>query len=158
MMTFCPKCGRQNDNAARFCQTCGNELRTIGPVSRAVFYAGFWQRFAAIIIDAVVVSLAASILAAGTAGFGSFALIFLTWLYEALMISSEKQATVGKMILGIIVTDSDGLRFSFVRATARHFAKYLSGLLLGIGFLMAAFTQKKQALHDMLVDTLVVAR
>ena len=74
------------------------------------------------------------------------------------MLSSEKQATVGKMVLGMVVTDVNGGRISFGRATGRHFAKWLSALILGIGFLMAAFTERKQALHDMIADTLVVSR
>jgi uncharacterized RDD family membrane protein YckC len=78
------------------------------------------------------------------------------WLYFALLESSSKQATVGKMALGIRVTDLDGRRITFGRATGRHFGKILSGLILGIGFLMAAFTERKQALHDMLAGTLVV--
>jgi uncharacterized RDD family membrane protein YckC len=60
------------------------------------------------------------------------------------------------MALGIRVTDLDGGRISFGRATGRYFGKILSGLILGIGFLMAAFTERKQALHDLLAGTLVV--
>ena len=157
-MTFCPRCGRQNDNLARFCQTCGNELRSIGPISRAIFYAGFWKRFAAAIIDAILLSVIGTILTAGTFGIGAVSLLFLPWVYEAVMLSSEKQATFGKMILGIVVTDTRDQKISFVRATGRHFAKYLSALILGLGFLMAAFTQKKQALHDMMANTLVVSK
>jgi uncharacterized RDD family membrane protein YckC len=56
------------------------------------------------------------------------------------------------------VTGIDGGRISFARATGRHFAKYISAFLLGIGFIMAAFTAKKQALHDMIAETLVVKR
>jgi uncharacterized RDD family membrane protein YckC len=156
MMTFCPRCGRQNDNSAKFCQTCGTELRLIGPVSRAVFHAGFWKRFAAAIIDTIIVSMAGGILTAGMFGVGALAFFFLPWIYEALMTSSEKQGTLGKMALGIVVTDMQGGRISFVRATGRHFAKYISAVIMGIGFVMAAFTQKKQALHDMLAETLVV--
>jgi uncharacterized RDD family membrane protein YckC len=80
----------------------------------------------------------------------------ISWLYYALMESSAKQATLGKMAIGIVVTDLDGHRISFGRATGRYFGKILSGLILGIGFLMAAFTEKKQALHDILASTLVV--
>ena len=72
------------------------------------------------------------------------------------MESSAKQATVGKMALGIIVTDLDGRRIGFGRATGRYFAKILSALTLGIGFLMAGFTERKQALHDMVASCLVV--
>jgi uncharacterized RDD family membrane protein YckC len=77
-------------------------------------------------------------------------------LYAALMESSSKQATLGKMALGVRVTDLDGNRIGFGKATGRHFAKILSALILGIGFLMVAFTQRKQGLHDMLAGTLVM--
>lgn len=72
------------------------------------------------------------------------------------MESSAKQATLGKMALGIVVTDLEGARIGFGRATGRYFAKILSGLILGIGFLMAAFTERKQGLHDIIAGTLVV--
>jgi uncharacterized RDD family membrane protein YckC len=157
-MTYCPKCGRQNDNLARFCQTCGNELRTIGPVSRATFYAGFWSRFAALIIDVVVLGVAGLVITAGTVGFAFVSISLLPWIYEAVMLSSEKQATLGKLAMGLVVTDTEGRRISFFRATGRHFGKYVSALILGIGYLMAAFTRKKQALHDMMADTLVVTK
>ena len=74
------------------------------------------------------------------------------------MLSSEWQATVGKRALGMVVTGVDGSRISFARATGRHFAKYISAIILFIGFIMAAFTAKKQALHDMIAATLVVNR
>ncbi len=78
------------------------------------------------------------------------------WIYEAAMESSSKQATVGKMALGLKVTDLEGRRISFPRATGRHFAKYVSGMALLIGYIMAGFTERKQALHDMIAGTLVV--
>ncbi len=82
--------------------------------------------------------------------------VILTWLYYALMESSSKQGTLGKMILGIVVTDMNGGRITFGRATARYFSKILSGLIFGIGYIMAGFTEKKQALHDMIAGCLVV--
>ena len=84
--------------------------------------------------------------------------IVIGWLYFALMESSTKQATVGKMVLGIVVTDLDGNRISFIKATGRHFGKILSVLTLGIGFLMIAFTEKRQGLHDRLAGTLVLTK
>jgi uncharacterized RDD family membrane protein YckC len=78
------------------------------------------------------------------------------WIYEASMESSTKQATVGKMALGLKVTDLEGRRISFARATGRHFAKLISGIILLIGYIMAGFTERKQALHDMIAGTLVV--
>jgi uncharacterized RDD family membrane protein YckC len=78
------------------------------------------------------------------------------WLYYALMESSKNQATVGKLALGLKVTDEKGKRISFGRASGRFFAKILSSIILGIGFLMIAFTEKKQGLHDEIAGCLVV--
>jgi uncharacterized RDD family membrane protein YckC len=80
------------------------------------------------------------------------------WLYFSLMESSAYQATLGKRLVGIMVTDLSGQRIGFGRATARFFAKYLSQLILYIGFFMAGFTQRKQALHDLIASTLVVRK
>jgi uncharacterized RDD family membrane protein YckC len=78
------------------------------------------------------------------------------WLYFSLMESSAKQATLGKIIMSIKVVDSDGKRISFGKASGRFFGKILSGLILGLGFIMAGFTERKQALHDILANCLVV--
>ena len=81
--------------------------------------------------------------------------IAASWLYEALMESSSYQSTLGKMIFGMKVTDLYGNRISFARATGRHFAKILSGMILCIGFIMVGLTERKQGLHDLLAGTLV---
>ena len=78
------------------------------------------------------------------------------WLYFALMESSSPQGTLGKMALGVKVTDMAGNRISFGRATGRYFAKMISSLTLGVGYIMAGFTQQKQALHDIIAGCLVV--
>lgn len=91
----------------------------------------------------------------GTAMVLYLVLIVITWLYFALMESSKFQGTVGKIAIGIVVTDMEGNRISFARATGRYFGKILSGLILMIGYIMAGFTERKQALHDMLAGTLV---
>jgi uncharacterized RDD family membrane protein YckC len=83
--------------------------------------------------------------------------VVIVWLYFAMQESSAEQATVGKRILGIIVTNKEGGRISFAQATIRYFSKYLSSILI-IGFIMSAFTKNKQGLHDMIADTLVVNR
>ncbi len=80
----------------------------------------------------------------------------LSWLYFAVCESSAWQATVGKLALGIRVTDMHGERISFLRALGRYPAKFLSAIILGIGFLMVGWTRRKQGLHDMIVDTLVL--
>jgi len=154
-----------------------------------VEYAGFWLRFLAFLIDNVVMGIAfvliliPLIFLTGLGGFiGTIhpdedfndvgilmliGLIFLaatvslvfTWLYHALMESSEWQATVGKKVLGLVVTDLAGQRVSFWRATARHFAKIITNMVPAfIGYIMAGFTEKKQALHDMLAGCLVLRR
>ena len=70
--------------------------------------------------------------------------------------SSARQATLGKMAFGIVVTDVHARRISFARATGRFFGKVLSNLTFCIGYLLAAFTDRKQALHDLIAGTLVV--
>ena len=85
----------------------------------------------------------------------TFALVG-SWLYEALMESSSHQATLGKMIFGMKVTDLNGNRISFARATGRHFAKWLSTMILFIGYIMVGLTDRKQGLHDILAGTLVL--
>lgn len=92
---------------------------------------------------------------------GGMMMLFLViaaagWLYFALMESSSKQGTLGKMALSIVVTDLNGNRITFGRATGRYFGKILSGMILYIGYIMVAFTEKKQGLHDMIAGTLVV--
>jgi len=77
------------------------------------------------------------------------------WLYFSLMESSKFQGTVGKLALGIIVTDGDGNKISFGRATGRYFGKFLSAIILYVGFMMAGFTANKQGLHDILAGTFV---
>lgn len=143
-------------------------------------YGGFWIRFLAVIIDVIILGVASwplkiivfaamhvrpyrmgpiydgnlgPMLALLPALWGLNGLI--GWLYEALMTSSTWQATVGKKILNLKVTDEAGNRISFARATGRHFAKYLSAMILFIGYIMAAFTDRKRALHDIIAGTLV---
>jgi uncharacterized RDD family membrane protein YckC len=85
--------------------------------------------------------------------------IVATWLYFASMESSRHQGTLGKMALGLFVTDLLGRRISFGRATGRFFAKIITGLIpFFIGYIMAGFTEKKQALHDMIASCLVLKK
>jgi uncharacterized RDD family membrane protein YckC len=160
-------------------------------------YANFWARFAAVLLDAVVLYIPTSIVSAVIfANFGGYAAIaklaainsaadeaqtaeamsqfiaailpayllslaitiLAMWLYNALMESSAKQATLGKMALGIVVVDLSGKRISFARATGRFFSKFLISSILLIGYILAAFSEKKQALHDLIAGTLVVNR
>lgn len=88
--------------------------------------------------------------------FFAMASILFKWLYYSLMESSAKQATLGKMALGIKVVDLDGNRISFGKATGRYFGKIISTLIIYIGFMMAGWTIRKQALHDIMAGCLVI--
>jgi uncharacterized RDD family membrane protein YckC len=79
-----------------------------------------------------------------------------SWFYYAFMQSSSRQATLGQLALGLRVTDLEGRRISFARASGRHFATLLTGLTLGIGYVMVLFTTRKQTLHDLVAGTVVV--
>ncbi len=96
------------------------------------------------------------------AGFilGFFGIILVvSWLYYALSESSSWQATLGKKILNLKVTDMTGQRITFGRASGRYFAKIITGMIpLLIGYIMAGFTEKKQAIHDMIASCLVLRK
>jgi uncharacterized RDD family membrane protein YckC len=126
-------------------------------------YAGFWIRFGAAFIDGLITGLIGVAVLYGTggsienqSGLSNGFNIILGWLYAAIMESSERQATFGKIAVGIKVTDMNGDRISFGKATGRHFAKIISAIILLIGYIMAAFDSKKQALHDKMAGTLVL--
>lgn len=88
--------------------------------------------------------------------FGLASSILVSLFYTTVMHASPKQATLGKMAMGVQVVDRFGGRLTWKRSLGRHAATYLSGLILNIGYLMAAFDAEKQALHDKLADTYVV--
>lgn len=108
------------------------------------------------ISDGDMIAMLATILAAATAL--SFVFFVLEMLYFSLMESSKYQGTVGKMALGLIVTDTNGAKLDFGKALVRNLGKILSSLILCVGYIMAGFTEKKQALHDMIANTLVVKK
>jgi uncharacterized RDD family membrane protein YckC len=162
-MIACPSCAKANEDHAVYCQGCGSALKPITVESAPAAqtseeYGGFWIRFLAWIIDTVVVSAAVGFIVSVTFGAGFFVIFVAHWLYEALLLSSSWQATLGKRALNLVVTDPGGRPLSFGRASGRHFAKWLSTLIFGIGYIIAAFTSKKQALHDMVAGTVVVRR
>lgn len=139
-----------------------------------VVLAGFRKRLAAYAIDAVIVGIASAVVGSlvyellGVGGFGrgfwleqlvvNTVSLALSAFYFAWFHATYAMATPGKMAVGIKVVRLDGARISFLRGIGRYFATILSSLILMIGFLMAGFTQRKQALHDMVCDTLVVDR
>lgn len=143
-----------------------------------VVHAGFWKRVAAYLIDSVIIGLLSVVVGGAIGGvigvafgFGGgfdggsaiaiqlvaqLASLLLTACYYGWFYASANQATPGKMAIGIKAVRSDGEGFGFWRGFGRYFAMILSGLILCIGFLMAAFTARKQTLHDMICDTVVV--
>jgi len=159
---YCPKCDAANSDQAAFCAHCGVSLRDndgipLRPVFYVGTYAGFWRRFAAWSLDGIVI--AAIALAAFIASRDVLAsALFGGWLYCALMESSPMHATLGKMALGLVVTNMEGEGISFRRATGRYFGKVAFGLVIGIGCLAIVFNRKKQGMHDELADTLVLKK
>lgn len=147
-----------------------------------VVYAGFRKRLAAVTIDGFAVGIATYVVqivglgamgvglaqandpGAVMAGAGLVGMLLFMFVvpvamnavYYAAMHASGRQATLGKMAVGIKVTDEAGRRISFLRGLGRYFATWISALIMAIGYLMAAFTDRKRALHDMLAGTLVV--
>jgi len=127
-------------------------------------YAGFWRRVVASVTDSILLTTAFNILMwfvfpdslKENQIFLFVITVIPTWLYYALLESSAKQGTLGKVILGMKVVDYNNQRISFARATGRYFSKIISAIILMIGFIMVAFTAKKQGLHDMIAGTLVI--
>ena len=137
-----------------------------------VKYASIGKRFLAAFIDGIILSIVGTIvnviIAAVLGGSGDAAVavqaagslvgLLIGWAYFAIQESSPKQATIGKQAMGLLVTDMEGQPISFVKASIRHFSKILSALILFIGYIMAFFTEKKQALHDIIAGTLVLQK
>ena len=173
----CSDCGGAVSTKAEACPHCGRVLEPQPPLSSdgdvTPAYAGFWVRFCAVVIDTVVIVL-------GGAIFGviigiAIALVSPDTLespvfdilaqlvgniggaaYFVFMHSSSKQATLGKMALGLKVTDLDGERIGVGKSFLRMIGTIVSAVLLMIGYLMVAFTERKQGLHDKIAGTLVV--
>ncbi|HKS80277.1 MAG TPA: RDD family protein [Candidatus Acidoferrales bacterium] len=151
-------------------------------------FAGFWLRFVAWIIDEIILCFGVVILflvVLAFIGIGTFQSVFENvdnaseflpfsivfgmivailgailgqWLYYAWMESSSHQGTVGKIALGLVVTDLQGRRVSFARATGRFFSRIITRLTFGIGYIIAGFTERKQTLHDMIASCLVLRK
>ena len=170
--------------AAAYAQPVSYSYPVAYAPAQATPYAGFWIRVLAYILDRIVVGIVATplylVLALPTilrilreaepdrepspelilsmiAGVSTFVIIVFVgyWLYEALLTSSTWQGTIGKKVLRLKVTDEFGNRIGFGRSTGRFFAKILSSLILWIGFIMIAFTDRKRGLHDIIAGTLV---
>lgn len=123
-------------------------------------YAGFWRRFAAFVIDWLIMLIPGFFLKFVFLGAPiSFALsVILGFLYKPFFESSILSATPGKALMDICVQTEAGNQLSFKQACIRFFSSYLSGFIFFIGFLMQPFTAKRQTLHDMIAETVVVKK
>jgi uncharacterized RDD family membrane protein YckC len=180
----CPRCGASLAEGQESCSACGGSTNET-PVQvdprggfakpRQVVYAGFWLRGFAYLLDSLLVGIVTGLLIlrplmerAGISVDNPWVLItgegrqiiainllvaMAGWLYWASLESSAWQATLGKRVFGLQVTDLEGRRVSFARASGRHFGK-----IIFVGFILAAFTEKKQALHDMMASCLVIQK
>lgn len=128
-------------------------------------YAGFWIRVAAYLVDYIVLlifQIALSYMLLGDFDFFAgdttlnLLVIIVGVVYFAGMESSSRQGTLGKIAFNLKVIDKSGNPISFMNAMGRYFAKIISALLLCIGFLMVAWDDKKQGLHDKIAETLVI--
>ncbi len=175
----CPRCQQVNEPGSSFCFNCG--LPFEGDLGRAPTWAGpgalagaepvgFWVRFVALIIDGMILSAVFSV------GFVTIATQSLTdfWATEELSLGDYLSyalsltyatvlvgiwaTTVGKKVFNASIVQVDGSRVGFGRALGREAAKVISGLILGIGFLMVAFRADKRGLHDLIAGTVVVKR
>lgn len=183
---YCSQCGqpKSEQELAHFgnilvCGSCkpayAQGLSEGVSAPRAFHYAGFWIRFVAYLIDALIVgfaSVAVQVILIGglgsrstSLGSGAIALVGVAYIvgvaiavtYEGMFVY-KLGATPGKMVLGLQVVRPDGGPVSLGRAIGRYFAKLLSGIILLIGFIMAGFDREKRGLHDMLVDTRVIKK
>lgn len=120
-----------------------------------VVYGGFWRRFAARLIDVLLLlvpTIVLSMIIPVAAG------VVLGLLYWPIFDSSAIQGTPGKFFMGLVVTDEQGRRIDFKRSIIRYLLSWVSGLMLCIGYLFNLFTPRRQTFHDMFAGTLVVLR
>lgn len=166
----CPRCHQNNTSDADYCFACGMPLEgpsgtassVVAPVALgSEKLAGFWERLVAYLVDNVLITVASAIT------YGAFsldpsgglepqhwmALISLVYFTPLIAI---RATTIGKSFLGVYVVRTDGSRVGLGRAFFRTLATFLSGIILGLGFLQAAFREDKRALHDLICDTKVI--
>lgn len=176
---YCTACGEASGTAANEESRPAAKSDAVRQ-QEAVTYAGFWLRAIAWVIDNVLLAIVVAVFIMRPlmehAGLSvknpwviltgqsrqvyaiNLMMLMAQWLYWAFFESSAWQATVGKKMLGLYVTDVQGKRLTFGRATGRFFGKIVSDFTFGVGYLMAGFTPKKQALHDIFAKCLVVRK
>ena len=122
-------------------------------------YGRVAPRAIALFIDLVLIGFLTTLLSGvlGTDSHGTVAWV-ISWLYFAAQESSGWMGTLGKRAMGLAVQGVDGRQLSFWRASIRWLGRWASGLMLGLGYLIALFNEKHQTLHDLLAGTVVVQR
>ena len=169
---ICSACGTVQAPAAQ-CVLCGATIiATARPVENQS-YAGFWIRVVAYLIDFLLIGVMQFMLGMlfgtaidllGVAGKGDPSVDLVVWLFGATLsigyavfFTGYCGQTPGKMALRIKVMRTDGSPIGYGRAALREiFGKFISTILLGIGYLMVAFDSRKQGLHDKIADTCVI--
>ena len=124
-------------------------------LSKKQIYAGFWQRFLAGIIDSIIL-IVIEVILIFIPIIGWILSLFVTWLYFAIQHSSTRQATFGMRALDIKITNENHGKIGFWRATGNFYLTVISALLVFIGFLMIAFTSRKQGFHNLISRTLCI--
>lgn len=121
-------------------------------------YSGFWRRLVAVTIDSLIQAIPALVFTGLSRNYATsmIAGAILGFLYYPIFESSIMSATPGKALMGMTVVNLAGERINYKTALVRFFSRYLSLLLLYVGYLMQPFTEKKQTLHDMIAGTVVV--
>jgi uncharacterized RDD family membrane protein YckC len=127
--------------------------------------AGFWLRAVAVIVDSALMMILLAVMMIGAAGVGEDLIapaywlwVLISFLYWPVLESSAQRGTVGKMMLGLVVADIDGGKLPFLRSLLRNLAKIISAIPFYIGFVLAAFTARKQALHDLITKAVVLRK
>lgn len=147
----CASCGALAEGNANYCPSCGSQLTNVE-------YAGFWLRFAALLVDGVVLTVVNIIIDIAIDAFVTSLLIQMATaaLYSIGFWVAADGQTPGKMLVGVRVTMVNGESLELGPAVLRYLGYFASTLLLGIGYLMVAFTPQKRGLHDYIAGTVVV--
>lgn len=180
---YCPRCGVEAVSGARFCQSCGyptpdfperlHNSVTARPEATNITVAGFWERFSARMLDSVLTYIAAIplMLIVGFpfywiratndpeplwAGLAILAAWFVAWVSYYSILHGAYGQTIGKILLGVKVTEVSGKPISYGRALVRSIAEILSVIPLSVGYLIAVFNPRRRALHDFISGTVVV--
>lgn len=167
---YCAKCGKSYQADFKKCPYCNKQDNKTTPVREdfgnyrdrtclrffQFIQADFALRTAAMMIDFIILIIPFMLLIIFAKAIGVILCVVIGWAYYALLESSSLQGTIGKFALKLEVTDLEGQPLNLLQATKRYFAHYLSILTLGAGFIILAFNDKKQAVHDLLTDCMVL--